>query len=1050
MFRTTGDLIPNVIRRRSNRPRPYATVVGVNGVVGVVSFADLENWSNRAARFLDTVPDDKVLYMGANDVRYVVWIIAAMKTGKCVLFPSLANQVAANQRFFETVGSKTLVYAPEIRKLLTPLLDATRGAVEHVESQTYEELTSRDVSEIYPFERTFDEIKDVKFLGLHTSGTSGHPKPIFWTPLAVSSLASFRDPSIYDANGNNTNLFEQLLEGNDVLVPFPLSHFGGIGNVMAAMYSDTTLVLPAPGTQLTPENYSLLLQIGKCTATAAPPSLLEAMLSYPPGMDVLASLKRIAYTGGPMNPSRGKALAERLPHLYTVLASTEGGVSRLVSTGDSSRWNSFKFFDVGQRMEEVAPGIYELVYPRSEAVDRIYAFFHTHPHLELEYRTSDLFSPEGNDGWWVYRGRADNWIAMSNGLKMDPTGIENEIASHPDVKGVLVAGSHRFRLCLLVELAKPQGIDHGEALEKLWPTLEAANMKVPKFGRIPKELVIFASPNKPFLRAGKGTIQRRLTIQAYGKEIDELYANVEEGLLVRGLSLPSSMDPDGLIPFLETLFSETLLEDDIPDHRISADDDLLALGLDSFSAFVLLARLKAVLRKTGVEEQNIQKVDHKLLYSATTVRQLAEILSRLNSASAESLEEELGHDLDDTMSQLLDKYSAEVKQLTSGLKKTQARSGAAKEQVVVLTGSTGSLGSYILASLLSRSSVKKIICLNRSSSSLSAQESSFKQRGLPALTPNDKTRISFIQVDPTASRLGLSVADYEYISREATHIIHNAYPVNFLLSLSAFAPQFKYLLNIMRLALHGQGPEILFVSSITAATAEDASVVEESVLHQEKGLLKQGYARSKYLCERLLAQYASDSGNQAAVLRVGQVCGPVSGTTGIRFWNAAEWLPSLVISSKFIGAVPDSLGGEVDWVPVDKLGDIVSELIASAEVQGFRVFNIVHPSATTWDSLLPSVMEGSQTGAKGDKNIEVVSPSEWIDRLEKSERGSHVIHINPAVKLLDFYRQTILARAATRSTEVRVKNLIRSSKTARGLEPIGEADLARWMKGWGI
>lgn len=228
------------------------------------------------------------------------------------------------------------------------------------------------------------------------------------------------------------------------------------------------------------------------------------MQSYPPGVDVLAGLKHVAYTGGPMNPVRGEALSKRLPHLLTMLASTEGGVGRFVSSGNSSHWDSFKFVDLGQRMEEVAPGIYELVYPRTELVNQAQAYFHTHPHLTLEFRTSDLFAPvDSQNGWWRYKGRADNWIAMSNGLKMDPMEMEHIIASHPDVTGVLVAGSHRFRLCLLIEL-KHDVVN--PSLEAIWPVIERANMRVPKFGRVPKELVLFAAPGRPFLRAGKGTI----------------------------------------------------------------------------------------------------------------------------------------------------------------------------------------------------------------------------------------------------------------------------------------------------------------------------------------------------------------------------------------------------------------------------------------------------------------------------------------------------------------------------------------------------------------
>ncbi|KAI3319619.1 hypothetical protein HD806DRAFT_525292 [Xylariaceae sp. AK1471] len=242
----------------------------------------------------------------------------------------------------------------------------------------------------------------------------------------------------------------------------------------------------------------------------------------------------------------------------------------------------------------------------------------------------------------------------------------------------------------------------------------------------------------------------------------------------------------------------------------------------------------------------------------------------------------------------------------------------------------------------------------------------------------------------------------------------------------------------MRCAIDGRNtPEILFVSNTAV-----------------KGLLQQGYARSKYVCERLLAKSVSASGNPAAVLRVGQVCGPVSGT-GIRFWNASEWLPSLVISSKFIGAVLGSLGGNmavVDWVPVDKLGESICELLGSPVPEDkknpgerFRMFNIVHPAATSWDTLLPVVVWVIERASK--HTIDVVPSSEWIDRLEKSEKGSHVIRQNPAAKLIDFLRQAILITTTDSGTEVKMDNLLRVSET---LAPINGTQMERWMKGWGI
>ncbi|KAI1207713.1 uncharacterized protein F4807DRAFT_469221 [Annulohypoxylon truncatum] len=1027
MFTTTENLLPNVIRRKKRRVRPYAIIVGVDVILRKLSFFDIENSSNRASWFLSKIEDEKLLYMGPSDIRYLIWVIAAIKTGKCVVFPSLANQVPANQRLIETVGAKTLLYAPEASVVLDPLLVATREYVEHVPTPTYAELLHEDISPTYQFEKSFDDIKSTNFMGLHTSGTSGNPKPIYWNHSALATLSSFLDTSITDQHGSGENLTLDLYQGTNIFIPFPLSHFGGIASSLASIYCENTVVLPAPGTQLTPENCTLILQHGECTASASPPSILESMLSYSPGVDALARLKHVAYAGGPLNPIRGEALAKKLPHLFSLLASTEGGIGRFVSSGNSSRWNSFKF----------------LVYPRTELINRTHAFFHTHPHIEEEFRTSDLFSPiDDKNEWWIYRGRADNWIAMSNGLKMDPTEMENKIASHPDVTGVIVAGSHRFRLCLLLELK--EGADD-RSLETIWPVIEDANMEVPKFGRVPKELVLVATPDKPFLRAGKGTIQRRLTIQVYEEEISRRYDEVEDGLLTSGISLPLSIEPQDLTPFLREVCSQSLLDNDEV-STINVDESLFTFGLDSLSAFVLLARLKAALRKYGVEEQKLQLVNNKLLYTSPTIRQLAETLSKVLAMSEHS-SGAVEHNIDDLTIHLLEKYDAELKGFVKH-KVVQIGESNNNPKVVVLTGSTGSLGSHILSSLLARSDVKKVFCLNRNGDTRK-QSASLKSQGLPSSLVDDE-RVVILQARLAEPKLGLSKEDYNSLLRETTTIIHNAFPVNFLLGLQSFEPQFQSLLNLLRLATDSQhSSAVLFISSITAAIPAVGNTQEQTIpeavldTEQARALLHQGYARAKYVCERLLASYTTAAGQTAAVLRVGQVCGPSSGN-GV--WNISEWVPSLVLSSKFLGAAPDSLGSlEINWVPIDKLGRIVTEIVGITpsrdDPTGFQVYNIVNPSITCWGKLLPTIVKVGP--------LAIVSVSEWVEKLEKSEGGHHMLHQNPAVKLIDFYKQTMLADESELA-KVEMGNLLRVSETAANLQPIDESDMARWMRGWGL
>lgn len=94
----------------------------------------------------------------------------------------------ANQLLFKDVGAKTLLFSPEGFEVLKDLHSHTKDGMRWVETPTFEEITSNETAETYPFTATFEEVKNKPFMALHTSGTTGHPK---YVPLAKS------DPAIW-------------------------------------------------------------------------------------------------------------------------------------------------------------------------------------------------------------------------------------------------------------------------------------------------------------------------------------------------------------------------------------------------------------------------------------------------------------------------------------------------------------------------------------------------------------------------------------------------------------------------------------------------------------------------------------------------------------------------------------------------------------------------------------------------------------------------------------------------------------------------------------
>jgi len=97
-------------------------------------------------------------------------------------------------------------------------------------------------------------------------------------------------------------------------------------------------------------------------------------------------------------------------------------------------------------------------------------------------------------------------------------------------------------------------------------------------------------------------------------------------------------------------------------------------------------------------------------------------------------------------------------------------------EVVLLTGSTGGLGSYILEALVLNSSISRIYALNRrgnqKSTSHERQRRAFEDRGID-LVILESPKIVFLEGDANLDLLGLSTSVYEQLRTCLSCIIHS-------------------------------------------------------------------------------------------------------------------------------------------------------------------------------------------------------------------------------------------------------------------------------------
>lgn len=156
---------------------------------------------------------------------------------------------------------------------------------------------------------------------------------------------------------------------------------------------------------------------------------------------------------------------------------------------------------------------------------------------------------------------------------------------------------------------------------------------------------------------------------------------------------------------------------------------------------------------------NSRKLGHNVIFDTANVARLAQLLFALRVDDA-TPEDEVGEI--EEMKTMIKKYSTFDKHLPGS-------SPAPEGYVVVLTGSTGSLGAHILALLLTRSDVRNVYCLVRGEDPRGRVLEALRRRHLNV--PDMK---GFVAMTSDLSRkdLGLSPENLSKLQSETTTIIH--------------------------------------------------------------------------------------------------------------------------------------------------------------------------------------------------------------------------------------------------------------------------------------
>ncbi|KAF5377825.1 hypothetical protein D9615_006785 [Tricholomella constricta] len=1023
------DHIFGVQSRTGNDASPYE-----------ITFSQLQSAVEYASAWLVTsgcTPgrtrrDEKVAPVGillGSDIGIFIYMVALLRIGTPVLLLSARlTPVAIAHLVKQTVPSCILISSHVARssKEAIELLQSEGTAVPtFVDALGYEAFLEHNhewqnvhIPPIY----TAYKREDLDAVIMHSSGTTGLPKPIFHGqtyPLiyaACHRLPEQREPFRFNVS------------------TLPLYHGFGLMAPSLSLSIGMPFMLPPASTIPTGKSTLLALQSNGARYLLSVPSILEEMLRLPggEGVDALRNLEIVATGGAPMKENVGTELAAAGVKILNHWGCTElGAIAPIERIPRGYDWHYLMpRSDTGLRIIPLDDGSksYRLVgYP---------------PGWQEPYEVQDLIVRNPQDSkQYKIMGRADDLLVLSTGEKVRPTSLERAVAEHPEVKDVLAFGANEVCLGLLVELSAStlepdlnQAENMDALLASIQPYLERGNSFTDKHGKVSNEMIIFTRETiKPFIRTDKGSLARKSILAAFESEIKACYARAD---MQDAAPLPTPFAEDGyaLLNAIRSLVHGIIGNADIPDSV-----DFFEAGMDSLQASRLRRSVLNGLRVTPDLPTPVRDLEMDFCFEHSSTEKLHRAVAHIMSGTQVNgvIGETKAAKRIRIMEDMVNKYRDELNSFSSlaahsRISRRKRRASSGQKNVVLLTGSTGSLGCFLLSRLANDPSVSKVICLNRRHSGPATarqrQIDLMEKRGA-SMSTRAWEKVVLHGADLSRFDFGLCEEKFAELLG-VTHIIHNAWPVNFNRSLSSFEPHVRALSNLARLALlsagrrsEGSAPtRILFASSIAVAgrfpalNSEGPFEVPETSLDAEN-TAEFGYPEAKWVCERVLLAAAELYGDACSIeepliqgsnVRIGQMTGP----EGSGAWNESEHFPIIVRTSQQLGALP-ALEGSLSWMPVNRAGDILTELLFS---KGFRPFyHMENPSRQSWSGIISNLT--SILGGTRDP-LPLIPLAKWLGRVR--ELGDDPAR-NAAYKILSFLERdfqtmsngTVILRTAT-------------------------------------
>ncbi|KAG0174801.1 hypothetical protein DFQ28_004462 [Apophysomyces sp. BC1034] len=954
----------------------------VGSTYKTLTYGEVDRLStNMACKFkTHTKNIECVAFIYDHSVNYLICMLAILKLRITMLALSPRNSEEAIVHLLTKTNSQLVIASEKYSRIAHAAVDQVQGCNVFVVDQIdlkalLQEPLDPQAKDLLDHSFSLDDVEKIALI-IHSSGSTSFPKPIRLSNRYLIQTVQFFHECFNGVEGK-----EQLYGESEVMYScLPLFHIFGTFTVFNVMTLGGSTVFPE---KLPPPTASLLdaLKQNRCTYLAAPPLILEQLSSHLRATNdftAMQQLKLVIYGGAPLKFETGQFFHEHNINVRNEYGTTE--INTFMSSNldpKSPNWNALRPL---RFLKEYC------IWEPFEGDVKHLAVKGDCPSLasglalrdDGNYATNDIWrETQPGSGFYNYLGRKDDTLIMENGEKTNPVPMEETIREIPLVANCVVIGEGRQCTAALIELDTHYALEYSpdEMITQVLEAVKRANKIAPSHSAILPQMVRILPLNKKIPSTDKGTVIRKRAAKQYEALIEKMYSDFLEGPKTAANQQEdiSKWSSEQLEAFLIDAAASTL---DLSKTEVTKDlsQSLFDIGLNS----LLSIQLRNLICQVVDVPQNF-------LFLHPSIQAMKEAIQGGPQDNKNVVEEE---------------YKKTEEILEAYLKKAQQDFGVAKNaykkdsggHVVLLTGATGSLGSFMLQDLMKNPAVKKVYCLVRGKDNLMKRiRDGFEARVLDASLLDNNAKVEALPMRLDEPNLGFSQDLYHRLKKEVTIVQHCAWLLDFNQPVSHYEKEcIRGFYNLLLFAYSDTNPmHVHFISSVSASAAWGTSIPEMPLPRDPHVAMPMGYGHSKYISEHLLNYLSKEKNFPCYVERLGQVCGDsVHGA-----WNTSEQYPLMFIGGGQVMHKMPKLETSIDWITVDSAASsIVDIMLLTADqpaIVAESIFHIVNPHSIMWSDLLDAM---KSCGMRFD----TVSPAEWVHELSKD-------NTNPAYKLMSFY-----------------------------------------------